>query len=96
MIDLIAIQELLRHSSEFRKKMSDPMSETSPDAVEQAVLQREEFKVSLQETMNKLADHIDECRAWKRTLENEKSWQTTDVKKLTAKKWELIRSEPRQ
>lgn len=81
---------LLKKSSDLRNMVPTALTLSSPEAVEAEVAKRDEFKVELREAMNDIADKIDELRAWKRTLDTEADWQGTDVKKLTALKWELV------
>jgi hypothetical protein len=92
---MTSVEELIGISKQYRDEVPALLTETSPEVVEQKSIIRDEFKVQLREAGNVLQNRIDELEKMKRDLANERSWQTSDIKKLEALKWELIRSRPK-
>ncbi len=93
---MTSVEDLIDISKSYRNEVPGLLTETSPEVVEQKSIIRDEFKVQLREAGNVLQNKIDELEKMKRDLANERSWQTSDIKKLEALKWELIRSRPKQ
>lgn len=90
------IQDLLDIAQGYRAKMPELLTHSSSEFIEEEISKRDVFKVQLREKMNQLADEISNLEAMKRVLSVASSYQGTDIKKLEALKWELIRSRPKQ
>jgi hypothetical protein len=90
------INDLLDIAQGYRAQMPALLTHTSSEIIEEEISKRDVFKVQLREKSNELADKIAELEAQKRVISVASSYQSTDVKKLEALKWELIRSRPKQ
>lgn len=90
------INDLLDIAAGYRGQMPTLLTHTSPEIIEEEISKRDVFKVQIREKLNQLSDDISNLEAQKRVLSVASSYQSTDIKKLEALKWELIRSRPKQ
>jgi len=86
-----SINGLLGKGSLFTAAVETILTYTSEDDVMSECIKRGEYRNDLQKAIDALADREGEISTLKRKLRQARAEQKTDLDKLEAKKWELIR-----
>lgn len=92
-MDSKTFEALLADAQTYRAAVPALLTQTSHQAVQEAIRERKEFKMRLEEQMSLYAHEVAERRAWKKALEIAGGYQSIDTETLTCKKFDLIREE---
>lgn len=91
-----SIHQIIQEGQQLRNELPNVLTLTSPEAIEEEMTKREDYKDRLQEAMNTISDEIDGLRGFKRSLELQKDYMNTDLKKLKPAFYEGLRRRKQQ
>lgn len=87
------IQPLLDESQVLRDGTEAALTLTSSELIQEQIQQRKEFRMKLREAKNELDNKLADLNGYKRVLSIALGYQQTDIEKLEAFFWDVLREE---